>query len=92
MGPGDEITNVRLKTHSDRAHQSTETNTKGKNKENSILKIYLNLVLAVCVTSEDTKDINALCIELMVSLYLYLSVAGRQLVSCFSLLLQNFKL
>lgn len=33
-----------------------------KNQENSILKIYLNLILAICIASEETKDIDILCI------------------------------
>lgn len=91
MPPGGEITNLRLKIRLGRDHRNTETNTKGKNKENSILKNYLKLILAVFVNSEEMKDINGLCIELTVPLYLYLSVDRRQLVSCFSLLLQNVK-
>lgn len=41
------------------ATKSTETNKyQGKKiQENSILKIYLNLILAICITSKETTDI-----------------------------------
>lgn len=42
------------------ATESTETNKyqdKKSPQENSILKIYLNLILAICITSKETTDI-----------------------------------
>lgn len=57
MGPGDEITNVRLMIHLDRAQWSRETNTK---KKKSILKIHLNLILVIHITSEEARDKNVL--------------------------------